>query len=108
MAPATRATDPPSIDSQPLMRVTRDVPLPWLIGGALGLTVQAVVLWSGQAEQAKRLVEIGAEVRAISKTVNEGAVKNATTEYQLADIQRRLMALETARDTARAAAAVRP
>lgn len=97
----TRATDPPA-DSQPFMKVTREVSLPWLIGGVVSILVQAVVLWSGQVEQGKRLTEVASELRSVSKTLNDNAVKDATTDYQLTDLNRRLTALEAR------AGAVRP
>jgi cell division protein FtsL len=87
--PHHRAGDPP-------LKVTREIPLPWLITSLLALIVQAVAMWFGQQALVQSNRDLVGEVRELRSTVNSGALKAERLEQQLGDVQRRLAILEAA------------
>jgi hypothetical protein len=77
----TRSDDPP-------IKVTREIPLPWLIAIVMGLIVQAVTIWNS-------VNALTVEVKELRVTTATGSLKTVEHEVQLADVLRRLAAVET-------------
>lgn len=80
-------------DAGPI-KVTRDIPLPWLVTVVGGIVVQAVLTWQGQQDQAKLIQNLTAEVREMRASLNQGGLKAVEHEMKLADHERRLQAQE--------------
>jgi beta-lactamase regulating signal transducer with metallopeptidase domain len=108
MQPHIRDTDFSSIDaSKQTIKITREIPLVWILG-VLGLgAAQAVAMFFGvrdlsrtQSEQVVRQAEMGAEVKAINDKLNHAAVIDAKVEsevrFKLDDMSRRISAVEAA------------
>lgn len=83
-----RKDDPP-------VKITREVPLPWLIGGTVGLIVQAVTLWIGQQNQGQAIKDMLMEVRELRASAAAGGLKTVEHTLKLEDHERRIGALET-------------
>lgn len=83
----TRTNDPP-------MRITREIPLPWLIGIVVTLIVQGVTVWLGQQQQGDALKALTAEVKELRAAAATGGLKTVEHALRLEDHERRLQALE--------------
>ena len=82
---------------EPFVRVTREVPFPWLVG-LVGMGIaNAAVMYYKQSEQDKKMTDILTELRQITATVNQNNLKDVEHDLKIADIQRRLLVLETKR-----------
>jgi hypothetical protein len=79
------------------VRVTREIPLPWLVTIAAGLVAQGVTLWTGQQAQGAAIKDLIAEVREMRQAVNAATIVSAEHTMRFADIERRLNALEQRR-----------
>jgi hypothetical protein len=77
-----------------LVRVTRDIPLPWLIGVSAGLLVQAVILFVGQQTQSESTRALISEVKELRVLVQQGTVKDVEYGLRLDDHERRMTAIE--------------
>lgn len=87
------------IDDPALVRVTRDIPLPWLIGVSAGLLVQAVILFVGQQTQSESTRALIAEVKELRVLVQQGTVKDVEYGLRLDDHERRMSAIENGAQT---------
>lgn len=81
----------------PAVRVTREIPLPWLVTIAAGLVAQGVTLWTGQQAQGQAIKDLTVEVREMRQAVNAGTITSTEHTMRLADHERRLNALESKR-----------
>lgn len=91
----TRATDPP------IVKVTRDIPLPWLIGLVAAGIAQAVLMYAGQQRQAELIQDQSAKISSLTvqiqglvEQVNKVNLANVGYEYRITDMDRRLRAVE--------------
>lgn len=102
MHPHTRASDPA------LLKVSREIPLIWLVGIIAAGFGQAAIIYFNQQRQGELLVEIRAENRAatqdlgakVTQLSNDIGVKNLKDvehDLNIADLQRRTLALEATR-----------
>jgi hypothetical protein len=82
-----RAEDPP-------LKITREIPLPWLIGLGVGLIVQAVTVWVGQQAQGQAIKDMTVELRELRAAAAAGGLKTVEHDLKLADHERRLQVLE--------------
>jgi predicted transcriptional regulator len=78
-----------------MLRVTREVPFPWLVGLVAVGIANAAVMYYKQSEQDKKLSDLLSEIRQLSASVSQGNLKDVEHDLKIADIQRRLIALET-------------
>lgn len=83
----TRASDPP-------IKISREIPLPWLIGLVCGLVFQAIVMWTGQQAQGQAIKEMTAELKELRAAVQAGDIKSVEHRIRLDDHERRMQALE--------------
>ena len=92
-------------DHEPL-RITREIPLAWLLGASVGLMVQAVTLYIGQQTQAEAIRALSAEVKELRVMVQAGNLKDVEYGLRLDDHERRLTTVESSPEfrAARAAA----
>ena len=89
-APTTmhhRAGDPP-------IKVTREIPLPWLVGVIIGLIVQAVSVWIGVQSQGDAIKSLTAEIKELRASVAAGGLQAVRIEVRVEDHERRLQQLE--------------
>jgi hypothetical protein len=84
-------------DDGPMVRVTREVPLPWLVGLVAVGIANAAVMYYKQSEQDKKISDILVEVRSMTAAVNQGNLKDVEHDLKIADLQRRVVVLETKR-----------
>jgi len=89
----TRESD--HVEGAPLVRITRDIPLPWILGALALLAVQAASLYFGQVDLSKRTSEMAADIKQIKEEVNRTGIKNIEIAYQVGDLNRRVMVLES-------------
>lgn len=89
-------------DKNPL-HITREIPLPWLIGCALAICAQAILMWAGQREQASSLVALSVQVSEQTKQINtlvervsSSVVKDVEHDLLIRDLSRRMSELEGA------------
>lgn len=82
-----------STDGVPV-KITREIPLPWLVGLAGLLIGQAATVWFTQQAQGKALQDLTTEVRELRQAVNAGTLKTVEHAVKLADHDRRIQALE--------------
>lgn len=88
-------------DAGPI-KVTREIPLPWLIGGVLAIAGQAILMWAGQREQAAAMAQFGVQLAEQTKQINVlaekvgvGNIKDVEHDMKLADHERRIQSLES-------------
>lgn len=82
-----RNTDPP-------VKITREIPLPWLIGIVVSLIVQAVMVWVGQQAQGDAIKALTVEVKELRTAAAAGGLKTVEHDLTLKDHERRLQVLE--------------
>lgn len=82
-----RAGDPP-------LKVTREIPLPWLIGVVVGLIVQAVTVWVSVQALGETTRALTVEVKELRAAAAAGGIQGVRMEVQVADHERRLQHLE--------------
>lgn len=80
-------------DPEPV-RITREIPLAWLIGVSAGLLVQAVTLYIGQQTQAEAIRALSAEVKELRVMVQAGNLKDVEYGLRIDDHERRLTIVE--------------
>jgi hypothetical protein len=81
-------------DSHGDIRISREIPLPWLVGIAVGLFVQAASVWFGQQQMAKDVIELKATIRQASDTLAAMTGKDIEHSLKLIEMDRRINALE--------------
>lgn len=93
-----RATDKGPI------HVGREIPLPWLIGAALSIVGQAVLIWNGQEKQAEsiarmttQLTEQTKQIQSLSVEIGAKNLKDVEHDLKLADHERRISVIEGVR-----------
>lgn len=89
-----RSEDPP-------VKITREIPLPWLITCIAVIAGQALLMWTGQREQAAAIAQLGAQmseqtkqINALSEKVGVGNLKDLEHDLKLNDFSRRIGDLE--------------
>lgn len=97
----TDSTDEPQIerrhranDPSPV-HITREIPLPWLIGIVVGLIVQGVTLYVGQQTQADAIRALAVDVKELRGAAAVAGLKNVEYGLRLDDHERRLQAYES-------------
>jgi hypothetical protein len=84
-----RADDPSRV------HITREIPLPWLIGTAALLVVQAVTLYVGQQNQADAIRSLASDVKELRAAATTTGLKAVEYGLRLDDHERRLQAAES-------------
>lgn len=98
MTPHTRANDPP-------MKITREIPLPWLIGIVAAGFLQATLMYFKQEAQGEAITKLTttqtlaiekltAEVRQLSTDIGAKNLKDVEHDLKIADHERRVLTLE--------------
>jgi hypothetical protein len=81
-------------DDPPMMKVSREIPLPWLVGIAFGLIVQAVTMWVSQQAQGQAIRDMTVELKELRAAAATGGLKTVEHDLTLKDHERRLQSLE--------------
>lgn len=76
------------------IRIVREVPLWGIVSGLFVLCGQAVALYYGQQRLSEQMVEVRAEVRALTTSAAARDREAAAMQYQVREMQRRLQTLE--------------
>lgn len=83
------------------VKITREIPLPWLIGAAVCVVAQAGAIWVGQEKQAdaivrmtQQLAEQNKQLQALSVEIGSKNLKDVEHDLKLADHERRLSDVE--------------
>lgn len=84
-----RANDPSPV------HITREIPLPWLIGIVVGLIVQAVTLYVGQQAQAEAIRALSSDVKELRGAATTSGLKSVEYGLRLDDHERRIQANES-------------
>lgn len=84
----TRSDDPP-------IKITREIPMPWLIGIIGAGFLQAVLVYYKQDAQAEAIVKLTAEVRQLSTDIGSKNLKDVEHDLKIADHERRILSLES-------------
>lgn len=91
------STTPMPLEPHTVVKVTKEIPL-WALITCIGAFAgQGVAVYYGQVRQGEKITEMTTELRAVVSKLNDNAVKAATVEYQVNDLQRRVTALESDR-----------
>jgi flagellar basal body-associated protein FliL len=90
----TRASDPP-------IKITREIPLYWVLSVVAAIVGQGALVWFTQksqgdliAQQNESIKQLTAELRAVTTDLNTGRVKDLEHDLKIADHERRLATLE--------------
>lgn len=84
-------------DDHPPLKVTREIPLPWLIGIVGAGFLQATLVYYKQDDQTKQISALSAEVRQLSVDIGTKNLKDVEHDLKIADHERRILSLEAAR-----------
>jgi hypothetical protein len=94
---STRASDPP-------IKITREIPLPWVLSVVAAIVAQGAVVWFTQKSQGELITQqsesikaLAVELRAVTNDLNTGRVKDLEHDLKLADHERRLGTVEARR-----------
>jgi len=90
----TRPGDLMGPDSHGELRISREIPLPWLVGIVFGLFVQAAAVWFGQQQITKDVVELKTTIRQASDTLAAMTGKDIEHSLKIIEMDRRINALE--------------
>lgn len=81
-------------DSNGKLRVSREIPLPWLVGLGLGLFLQAATVWFTQQQMAEDVRDLKATIREINDRSQAIVGKDIEHSLKLLEVERRLSILE--------------
>jgi hypothetical protein len=84
----TRHEDPPGL------RVSRDIPLPWLIGIVFALIVQAAMMYYQLNAVVDAQAKTTMEIEKLRATLGSKDLKDLEHDIKIADLQSRLSAIE--------------
>lgn len=76
------------------MKLNREIPIPWLIGGVITFIVQAVTLWISVQNQGQAIRDLVTEVRELRTDARSGGLKVVEHDLKLSDHERRIAQLE--------------
>lgn len=82
-------------DAQGKLRISREIPLPWLVGVAAFLCVQALTVWLGQQRMTEDVRELKLTIREINERSQAIVGKDIEHTLKIIEIERRLSNLET-------------
>lgn len=88
----TRSDDPP-------VKITREIPLPWLVGIVAIGVFQAILIWFNQQAQTEQIKTLGSDVRALSVDIGAKNLKDVEHDLKLSDHERRIVGLEARKVT---------
>lgn len=83
-----RAGDPP------IVHISREIPLPWLVGIVAGLLIQGVTLYIGQQQQADAIKALTADIRELRAVASSAGLKQVEYGLRIDDHERRLQTIE--------------
>lgn len=89
-----RDTAPGQLGDPNRVRVTRELPLAWILTLVGSIAAQAILLWAGQREQGQQLMQLTDSVRTMSADVKPVSIKVTEHDVRIADHERRLQACE--------------
>lgn len=84
-------------DTDGPVKITREVPLPWLISMAVLLIMNGTIMWQGQQTQSRLIFDLTGEVKELRGTISTSGVKLVEHEIKLSDHDRRITNLEQKR-----------
>lgn len=79
------------------LRIKYEVPLPWLIGGVVFIAGQAATVWFSQQSLTESNRDLVQQIRSLSVQLNGKDIKDVQHDLQLADHERRMLAIEALR-----------
>jgi len=79
---------------RPAIKVTREIPLVWILTVVGSIAGQSVMLWSAQREQGQQLHQLTESVRGMTADVKPVTIKVTEHEVRMSDHERRLQSLE--------------
>lgn len=82
-------------DGNSPVKITREIPLHWLIGIVVGIAFQAAIVIVGQVQQQKSIDALTVEVKELRAAAAAGGLKTVEHDLRLVDHERRLQVLET-------------
>lgn len=85
--PHHRLNDPP-------IRVTREIPMHWLLGIVGTIAVSLVNSYFVQQDQTKQVDKLNTQLEKVVNTLATGSQKSQEHDYKLMDLERRVSALE--------------
>lgn len=80
----TRHEDPAGL------KVSREIPLPWLIGIIGTIFLQAALVYFKQDSQAETLLKLSEQVKGISSALGSKDLKDLEHDIRIADLQTRM------------------
>lgn len=77
------------------MKVSREIPLPWLIGIVAAGFLQAALVYYKQDAQAEAIVKLTKEVQALTTALGGKDLKDLEHDIRIADLQTRMTDVQT-------------
>lgn len=77
------------------LKVSREIPLPWLIGIVGTVFLQAVLVYYKQDAQAEAIVKLTEEVQALTTALGGKDLKDLEHDIRIADLQTRMTDVQT-------------
>lgn len=97
MSEETRPGDAVGRDEQGHVRISRTIPLQWLVGGLIVVAGQAIAMYYGQQRLSEAVREIQIEIKAINLSIANTGTKSIELQLRMSDVERRLANFETDR-----------
>lgn len=92
----TKPGDVVSTDESGNIRVSRIIPIPYLIGGLVAVAGQAVALYYGQQRMSDELRVMQADMKSIGLQLAVSATKGVEYSMRITELERRLNNVEDA------------
>lgn len=93
-------TEPGGLDmnhhrnSDPPVKITREVRVEWLIGAMAAILFQGGILWNQNAASFEKQKEIAGDLRAVREKVEKIDVRSVEMKAQIDSLERRVSQLE--------------
>lgn len=85
-------------DGHSKIKISRDIPLPWLIGFSIAAVAQLAQSYYGQQRQGELILELTAQVRQLVSDNGTKNIKDAERDLYISDLTRRVLTLESLRN----------
>lgn len=93
----TRSDDPHP--QQPFLKVTREIPLPWLVGAAAAFIVSTTQQWQNQAQQEKNVDKLSTKIERLESSLGTDTtarlLKDQDRDAKILSLTTQVTALET-------------
>lgn len=77
------------------LKVSREIPLPWLVGIVAAGFLQAALVYYKQDAQAEAIVKLTKEVQALTTALGGKDLKDLEHDIRIADLQTRMTDVQT-------------